>query len=80
VQAPRQRRDPALLLHVRLSDGLPIIMYWISDVPSKMMKLAAYRVFPQVDGLPGLRMRAAARHGRWGRLTSQFGCPAGDQH
>jgi hypothetical protein len=65
VQAPHQRRDPALLLHVHLSDGLPMIMHWISDVPSKMMKLAANRQFPQVDGFPGLHMPVGAGHATW---------------
>jgi hypothetical protein len=43
-----------------------MIMRWISDVPSKIVKLVTCWQFPQVDGLQSRRMSA--------RLSTTVGC------
>jgi hypothetical protein len=42
--------------------ALPMIMRWISDVPSKIVKLGRCGQFPQVDGLLYGRLSARTQH------------------
>jgi hypothetical protein len=50
--------------------ALPMIIRWISDVPSKIVKLVAVREqFPQVDGLQNTGLSAPTQY--------QFAAPKG---
>jgi hypothetical protein len=42
--------------------ALSMIMRWISDVPSKIVKLMEVRQFPQVDGVLARRLSAPTQH------------------
>ena len=49
-------------------------------MPETILDLGIFRVERVTRSELALSAWEAARHGRWGRLTSQFGVPAGDRH